>query len=254
MIAERDATIAELHLRLTQSMAGDAAPNGDGASASAASAPTAALSDERRALERALVREGSSVLATGTVGLKPELSYAHGDAKRSLQLRSSQELVRERDGRPSLLGSLGYTFATRRDGSDGAIPLGSGHRAARAGLTATYRLDPLVVFDSASYEKVFPKQMGGVDVAPGNAVGLRLGSALAVSPRTSVSVAVSLGFPKATRIGGVRETQSGAPSGTLQFGLSTVLSPSMVINVGSEFRVMGSAPDLRLTLSLPIRY
>lgn len=298
MIAERDATIAELRLRLTQPMAGEAAPNGDGASAPAASPPAAALGDERRALERALVREGSSVLPVGEIELEPELSYAHWDAGRDLQLRSTQELAvslrvglpgnvqaelrvpylhnttatdsgsgsgnvdlgftkelaRERDGRPSLLGWLGYTIAARRDGSDGTVPLGSGYRAARAGLTVTYRLDPLVVFGSASYEVLFPKQVGGVEVAPGNVVGLRLGSALAASPRTSMSAAVSLGFPQAMRIGGVREPDSDAPWGTLQLGLATVLSPSMLLNIGSEFRVMGSAPDLRLTISLPIRY
>ncbi|MES2939502.1 MAG: hypothetical protein V4864_17570 [Pseudomonadota bacterium] len=294
MLAERDTTIADLRQRLA------AVQPGTAARATPAPAASAAADDDesRRALERALVREGALVLPPYAFELTPQLSYAHWNHARGTALRNSytaslglrlglpgdaqiqleipyvrntsapasgsglgdvdisftKELLREGAGRPGLLATVGYTAGTGDDGLTTGVPLGAGVHAWRGGLTAVKRLDPMVFFGALTYAVPSSRTISGVDYAPGNVVGLRLGGVLAASPDTSVSAGLNLGFPRSTRVGGIAVPDSNEPYGTLSLGVGTVLSRNVMLNVGADVRVMGNAPNMRLTVSLPVRF
>jgi hypothetical protein len=48
--------------------------------------------------------------------------------------------------------------------------------------------------------------------------------------------------------------EAGGVVGTLDLGLGIVLSRRMFLRVGGQFRFTGPAPDVALSVSLPIRF
>jgi hypothetical protein len=144
-----------------------------------------------RALERTLVREGALVLPPWTFEVTPQFSYAHWDSVQDPFIRNSysaglsfrmglpqvtvslpyvwnegrdpfpfssglgdagvllsKELLIDDGWVPNLVGSVGWTSPTSRGSAFTPIPYVSGFQA---GLIASKRLDPLVVFLGASY-------------------------------------------------------------------------------------------------------
>ena len=171
-----------------------------------------------------------------------------------IDLSLAKQLVREAPGRPGLVASLGWTGRTGNDGFDGSAPTGSGFNVLQAGLTAVKRSDPLMLYGGISYSAPLSRQVGGDDVAPGDTLGLRFGTILAASPETAVNLGLNLGFVRPAQVNGRTVTDSETVFGTLQFGVGTVLTRSVLLNVSGDFRVAGNAPNFRLTVSLPIRF
>ena len=165
-----------------------------------------------------------------------------------------KQLGREEGRRPGVFAALGWVSRTGEDGFSGRVPTGGGFDAAQVALTAVKRHDPLVYIGGISYSVPRAREISGVKVDPGNAMGLRGGAVLAATPETSVNVGLNLGFIGATRIDGQRVADSDTVLGTLQLGFGTVVSRSAMLNVAGEFRVSGDVPNFRLILGLPIRF
>jgi len=47
---------------------------------------------------------------------------------------------------------------------------------------------------------------------------------------------------------------SPSPTGTLQIGVGTVLTRNTLLNVNGDIRLTGNVPNLRLSVSLPVRF
>ena len=62
------------------------------------------------------------------------------------------------------------------------------------------------------------------------------------------------GVWRALRLDAQRIPDSDTVLGVLHLGFGTVLSRSLMLNVGGEFRVSGAVPNFRLSASLPIRF
>jgi hypothetical protein len=166
----------------------------------------------------------------------------------------SKQLMSERGARPGLVASVGWVGRTGDDGFDGRVPTGSGFSQLQGGLTAIKRRDPLVLYGGLTYAAAKSRDIEDQEIAPGNALGLRMGGILAASPHTSVNLGLNLAFAGATRIDGQRVPDSDARSGTLQIGVGMILTRRLMLNLGADIRVTGTAPDLRLSASLPIRF
>lgn len=170
------------------------------------------------------------------------------------EISFAKQFLDEAPGRPGLIGSLGWTARTGKDGFDGGVPTGSGFNVLQAGLTAVRRVDPLMLYGGISYAAAVSRRVSGSEIAPGDTFGLRMGTILAASPETAVNLGLNLGFARQTRVDGQALADSDTVVGTLQLGVGTVLSRSVLLNVSGEFRVAGNAPNFRLVVSLPIRF
>jgi hypothetical protein len=166
----------------------------------------------------------------------------------------AKQLVREDKSRPALFGVLGWISPTGRDAFGGGVPTGGGFNVPYAALNAVKKHDPLVFYGGVSYAVPRPRTLEGERVVPGNSFGLRLGTALAASPDASVNVGLNLAVIDETRRNGQPVAGSDTVIGTLQVGSGVVLSRAVLLNVSGDFRVAGSAPNFRLTVSVPIRF
>jgi len=186
--------------------------------------------------------------------LRSRVGGEHADGLGDVSLALATQLFMERDHQPSLIGTLSWTAPTGRNSFSGGVPLASGFQTYGASLTALKRLDPLVVIAGISYSASREEQMLGLQVKPGPVTGLRLGGGLALSPDTSFDLGLNLSFVEETRIDGRNVPGSDDVVGTLDLGFGIVLSRRMFLRVGGQFRLTGSAPDVALSVSLPIRF
>jgi len=166
----------------------------------------------------------------------------------------AKQLAREDRSRPALFGVLGWISPTGRDALGGGVPTGGGFNIPYAALNAVKKHDPLVFYGGISYAAPRPRGLAGDRVAAGSSLGLRLGTALAASPDASVNVGLNLAAVDETTRNGQPVAGSDTVIGTLQVGSGVVLSRTVLLNVSGDFRVAGSAPNFRLTVSLPIRF
>jgi len=171
-----------------------------------------------------------------------------------VSLAITKQVLREDRGRPGVLVALGWLTHTGQDPFGGRVPTGSGFSVPQAAITLVKRDDPLVYFGSLSYAAPRGRDVGGIKVEPGDAVGLRGGAVLAAAPHSSVSVAANVFSVAATRLDGERVPDSDAMPATLELTFGTVLSRRVMLNVGGEFRVSGPVPNFRLFFGLPFRF
>lgn len=169
----------------------------------------------------------------------------------------SHQLLSESTSAPGLIGSINYHAATGRNTifeSSTPVALGSGFDSVQAELTAMKRVDPLVFFGSYAFTHNFASNKNGIEVAPGNANGLRFGAILATSPGTSLRAAFNLILYNKTKFGGIARAGSDDPYGLLEFGGSAVLTDSMALDVLVGAGVTRNAPKYRISVALPIRF
>lgn len=171
-----------------------------------------------------------------------------------LSISATRQLAPERRNTPAVLASLGWVARTGQDPFSGRVPTGSGFNVLQAGVSVLKRADPLVYYGGATYSLPQAQDYGGRRLEPGTSIGVRAGSALAATPYTSVNLAVNLTFQGAAQIDGQRVPDSDTVLGTLQVGFGTLLSRSVMLNLGGEFRFSGPVPNFRLTVGLPFRF
>jgi outer membrane putative beta-barrel porin/alpha-amylase len=170
-----------------------------------------------------------------------------------LQLAFTKQLAEERPARPGLLASVTWRAPTG-DFRLGEPSEGSGFHALQGALTLVKRQDPLVFFGTASYTSVRARSHGGAEIDPGNSIGLKLGTMLAASPRTSIRGGFELNRSGRTKIDGATIPGSDAAVATLQFGLATLLSRRSLLDIQLNVGLTPDAPDFALTVSVPFRF
>lgn len=170
-----------------------------------------------------------------------------------IELGLSKQLLTEAAARPSLLASVNWRIPTGRH-KLGRLSPGGGFHQLQGALTAVKRQDPLVFFGTFSYTAALERSREGVDVDPGDAVGVKAGVLLAASPETSLRGNFEVSRVSRTRIGGTSVAGSDATVGVLELGLASLLTSSTLFDVLLGIGITPDAPDLRLRISLPIRF
>ena len=162
----------------------------------------------------------------------------------------SKALLVELDWTPNLVGSIGWTSPTSVGGKTfSPIPYVSGFQA---GVTASKRLDPLVVFGSVSYFSSVSREIAGTRSDPAGVVGARFGGSLALSPATSITAGFNFGYltqPTDFIVPGSDRILS-----SVDVGFTTILWRRTALNVTTQFGLTGHVPDFRLIASIPIRF
>ncbi len=172
-----------------------------------------------------------------------------GSSFGDIRVGFSKTLLRERGWLPDLVGRVVWDSDTGSR-TDDDIGLGIGFNELRVGLSALKRQDPLAFSIGVSYETTFER--GGVE--PGDELALTLGTSLAVSPETALSVALAQSFAEETKVNGVPLRDSSQVSSTLFFGASSLLSRNALLSVAFGVGLTEGAPDYTVSASIPFRF
>ena len=166
-------------------------------------------------------------------------------------LLSKELLIDEGGWVPNLVGSVGWTSPTSRGSAFTPIPYVSGFQA---GLTASKRLDPLVVFLGASYFSSASRDIAVALSNPSDVAGLRVGGSLAISPSTSVTTGFNVAYLTNPHFTDFVVPNSDRVLSTVDVGFSTIVWTRTLLNVTAQFGITGHVPDFRVITSLPIRF
>jgi hypothetical protein len=245
-----------------------------------------------RALERALVLQSGRVIPRGAVEVEPEISYFYSEPNGrrrdtfvsvltarlglpwasqaelrvpyvvhdrlsdvdtssglgDIELALTKQVLSEREFVPALL--VTGRWKTTSGKSDGTLPTGTGADALQAALTAVKAQDPLVFFGTLRYTKSFSS--GQTDL--GDSVGGTLGTFLAATPDTSLLLDVNVESSFPSEFGEQEITGTDRLAGVVELGVATILTRATLLNITTGIGFTSTAPDFRLTVSLPIRF
>jgi hypothetical protein len=143
------------------------------------------------------------------------------------------------------------------------LATGSGFWAIQPGISFLLPSDPVVIYGGASFLWHLPadvnRDVGGAFVGrvdPGDAISANLGFGFALNPRFSFSLGYrhSYLFPSSTEIGDTVQRSKHIQVGSLAFGMSYRVTERETINVGFNFGVTEDAPDLSISLRMPIDF
>lgn len=160
----------------------------------------------------------------------------------------AKEFLRERGWRPDLIGRVTWSSDTGREEDN--IILGSGFNSITGSLTALKRQDPLAFVASGFYRSSFEQD----DIDQGDEFGFVLGTVLAASPDTSLSLSLQQTFANELEVGGRSLAGTDEVSSVLVVGASSVLGRGVLLSVNAGVGLTDDAPDYFVGVSLPIRF
>ena len=143
------------------------------------------------------------------------------------------------------------------------LATGSGFWAVQGGMSFLMPSDPVVIYGGASYLWHIParvnKLVGGAligRVDPGDAISANVGFGFALNSRFSFSLGYnhSYIFPTKTEIGGTNQKSSSLHVGSFGVGTSYRTSDRTSVNLSFEFGMTSDAPDVSMTLRLPLQF
>ncbi len=138
-------------------------------------------------------------------------------------------------------------------------PTGSGFWGVQPSITMIYPTDPAVLFGNVSYlwniERDVGDGFGRVD--PGDVFGASLGMGISLNNRTSMSLGYDHSVVFRTKVeeaSGLEAVFNRRQVGSLLWGVSHRISQRTTINFSAGVGVTSSAPDVQLTLRVPMRF
>jgi hypothetical protein len=192
-----------------------------------------------------------------TIRADNEERTREGHALGDVEVAISKQLLRARGIVPDLLGSIRWKSTTGNgpfDVRSDELPTGTGFHGLQGSLTAVKSLDPLAFFGGVAYTANLPADTPAGRIDPGDTWGFNLGLALALNLETSISLALEERFTNKTTQSGVGLPGTELNVGIFRVGASYVLAPGMSLDVGVGIGLTRDAPDLQLTVALPIRF
>lgn len=171
-----------------------------------------------------------------------------GSSVGDFKIGLAKTLFREEGVLPDLVARVTWDTSTGSQ-EDSGVPLGIGFNELRASLTAVKRQDPLVFTGGLSYEKAFKSG----EVKPGDEFGMSIGTSLAVSPETALSLSLVQALSQETEVSGQAIDGSNQQSTLLLIGASSLLPRQTLLSLTVGFGLTDDAPDYTVNMSLPIR-
>ena len=142
------------------------------------------------------------------------------------------------------------------------LPTGSGFYGIQPSLTAIYPSDPAVFFGSVSYlwnikrdinRTVGTTYVGTVD--PGDALGFNFGMGLALNEKASFSLGYDHSIVGKDKLdGNILSTSQTRQLGSLLIGYAYRLNPTTSLNLSLGVGVTSEAPNVQLTLRMPVTF
>ncbi|MBK1646518.1 hypothetical protein CKO25_18085 [Thiocapsa imhoffii] len=172
-----------------------------------------------------------------------------GNSIGDVRIGLATTLLRESGWKPDLVGRVTWNTGSGDRFSSG-VPLGIGYQDVRVGLTALKRQDPLVFTANLNYTYTFEKD----SVQPGDAWGFTLGTSLAASPDTALSLALIQSFSSETRLNGHNIPGSDQVSSILAIGASSIVARRTLLAFTLGVGLTDDAPDYLINVALPIQF
>jgi hypothetical protein len=163
----------------------------------------------------------------------------------------SKELMGESDYGINLVGAAGWTSPTRNGSTLAPIPYVSGFQG---GVTASKRVDPLVVFGGISYFSSASRDLEPARVRGTDVVAARMGGSLAVSPTTAMTMGLNVSYVTDPGPTNLVLPRSDRVLSSIDIGVATIVGPRTLLGVTAQLGITGHVPDFRLITSLPIRF
>ena len=176
------------------------------------------------------------------------------------------------DGWPFFVGNLRVKtntgegpFDIDRDsfGIPEELATGSGFWSIEPSVTVIYPTDPAVLFANVGYTWNISDNVDTrigenlvTDVDPGDTIGLSFGMGVSLNDRLSFTLGYQHDFIDGTTtvINGLETESESLDVGALLFGTSYRISDSVSVNLNTQIGVTEDAPDVRLTLRVPISF
>lgn len=172
--------------------------------------------------------------------------------------------------KPYFIGGLRFKSRTGRDpfevqrvspfaGADqleAELPTGSGFYSLQPSITMLFPSDPAVFFGGLLYVHNFTRDVGSNfgKVDPGDITQFNFGLGLALNERASFSMAYDHAVLQKPKQNGITPPLAQTVQlGQLLFGLSYKLSSRTTLSVSLAVGVTQDAPDMQLTVRLPMR-
>jgi hypothetical protein len=114
--------------------------------------------------------------------------------------------------------------------------------------------DPIVFFGGLNYLARLLEDISAGRLDPGDGVALRLGTALAASPYTSLRFAVSYTLAGKTSLDGLDIAGSDTRDASFEIGGGTVISDTTLLDFSATIGITDDAPDFQFAISLPTRF
>lgn len=141
------------------------------------------------------------------------------------------------------------------------LATGSGFWGVEPSISFLFPSDPAVIYGSLSYFAHLPRDIDKTDagirigkVDPGDAIGMAIGFGFSLNPKFSFSLGYKHSYirPTESELNDTVEKSDSLQVGSLQFGMSYLLTERFSLNGNFEFGVTEDAPDMRFVLRLPI--
>lgn len=174
-------------------------------------------------------------------------SSRSGSGIGSLRAGLAKTLMRERGWRPDLVGRITWDTGSG-DRIDNGVLLGD-FESIEGSVNIIKRSDPLVFLGSLRY-RTFPEED---DIALGDQFIFSFGTALAVSPGSSLFASISNQFLDETKVGNQQIDGSDLKSVVLNLGASAIVSKSILLNLTTGIGITDDAPDYSIGLSASMR-
>jgi hypothetical protein len=166
-----------------------------------------------------------------------------------IKLGVAATLLRERDWLPDLVGRITWDTDTG-DRFDKGISTGIGYQELRVGLTALKRQDPLVFTGGINYTYAYEKD----DIQPGDEWQISVGTSLAASPETALSLGLVQSFVSETEVNGRRLEGTDQVSSLLVLGASSIVARNTLLAFTLGVGLTNDAPDYFFNVALPVQF
>ncbi len=189
----------------------------------------------------------SDVDSAGGVAFEQSSGTGHGLGDFSVGL--AKTVLRERNWLPDVVLRVNWDTGTgERDDND--VALNGGFQELTGSISLAKRQDPLVFVGGAFYEAAYEED----DIDPGDALGFSIGTFLAASPNTSLSVVLNQSFIDEFKVDGQRIDGSDRVESILSLGASAILGRNVLLAGAVGVGLTDDSPDYSVSISLPIRF
>ncbi len=186
--------------------------------------------------------------------MNSEISNSENSGIGDISLSIWKQIVARNRTRPSLLARFTYVVPTGEDPFETSIPLGSGFHVLQGTLSTVKSVAPVAFYGDLSYSYPISRMIEGQKLAPGNAIGIGLGSTLAATPEIALSLDMNFAFVGKFEVDGITIDSTDRTIGTVGLGAGFLLSQRMYLSISGQFGVTDDASDLGVSVALPMRF
>jgi hypothetical protein len=184
------------------------------------------------------------------LGSEVQESSRTGQGLGDFSVGLAKTVLRERNWLPDVVLRVNWDTGTGdRQNSD--VALGAGFQELTGSVSLIKRQDPLAFVGGAFYEWAYDQVD---DIDPGDSYGFSIGTFLAASPNTSLSVVLNQSFGDEVEVAGQRIRGSDTVQSILSFGASAILGRNWLLTGAVGVGLTDDSPDYSVSLSLPIRF